>query len=85
MFSSWYDLGYFEGLARRTASYKVLEDKAFNVANDRQYDGYQRGFSAKKCYCCGLCKHAETAIKSINYRCSCTKSGISRWTTWTNH
>ena len=30
-------------LARRTFADKVLRDKAFNVAKDLKYDGYQRG------------------------------------------
>ena len=34
--------GDFKDLARRTDSDKVLRDKAFNIANNRKYDGYQR-------------------------------------------
>ena len=34
---------YFKDLARRTASDKVLRDKAFNTAKNKQNDGYQRG------------------------------------------
>ena len=34
--------GDFKDLARRTASDKVLSDKAFNIAKNRKYDGYQR-------------------------------------------
>ena len=30
-------------LTRRTASDKVLRDKAFNIAKNPKYDGYQRG------------------------------------------
>ena len=30
-------------LARRTASDKTLKDKAFNIAKNPKYDGYQRG------------------------------------------
>ena len=30
---------------RRTASDKVLRDKAFNTAKHPKYDGYQRGFA----------------------------------------
>ena len=30
--------GDFEHLARRTTSYKVLRDKAFNIAKNVQYD-----------------------------------------------
>ena len=32
----------FKDLARRTASDKVLRDKAFNIAKNSKYDGYQR-------------------------------------------
>ena len=33
-------------LARRTASDKVLWDKAFNIAKNPKYDGYQRGIAS---------------------------------------
>ena len=33
----------FKALARRTASDKVLDDKAFNFAKNPKYDRYQRG------------------------------------------
>ena len=32
----------FKDLARRTAADKILRDKAFNIAKDKKYDGYQR-------------------------------------------
>ena len=32
----------FKDLTRRTASVKILRDKAFNIAKDPKYDGYQR-------------------------------------------
>ena len=32
----------FKDLARRTASDKVLRDKAFNTGKNPKYDGYQR-------------------------------------------
>ena len=35
--------GGFKGIARKTASDKVLRDKAFNIAKSPKYDGYQRG------------------------------------------
>ena len=35
--------GDFKALNKRTADDKVLPDKAFNIAKDRKYDGYQRG------------------------------------------
>ena len=41
---SQHDMAYgdFKDLARRTASDKVLRDKAFNIAKNSKYDGYQR-------------------------------------------
>ena len=36
--------GDFKDLKRRTFSDKVLRDKAFNIAKNPKYDGYQRGF-----------------------------------------
>ena len=34
--------GDFKDLTRRTASDKILRDKAFNIAKNLKYDGYQR-------------------------------------------
>ena len=34
--------GDFKDLARRTTFGKVLRDKAFIIAKNRKYDGYQR-------------------------------------------
>ena len=33
-------------LKKRTQSYKVLRDKAFKIASDPKYDGYQRGLAS---------------------------------------
>ena len=38
--------GDFKDLLRRTASGKVLRDKAFNSARNRKYDGYQPGLAS---------------------------------------
>ena len=38
--------GDFNDLKRRTASDKVLRDKAFNIAKNPKYDGYQRGIAS---------------------------------------
>ena len=38
--------GYFMDLAKRTAADKVLRDKAFNIAKDPKYHGYQRGLAS---------------------------------------
>ena len=43
-----HDMAYgdFKDLKRRTASDKVLRDKAFNIAKNPKYDGYQRGVAS---------------------------------------
>ena len=38
--------GKSKHLARRTQSDKVLRDKAFKIASDPKYDGYQKGLAA---------------------------------------
>ena len=43
-----HDMAYgdFKDLVRRTASDKALRDKAFNIAKNPKYDGYQRGLAS---------------------------------------
>ena len=43
-----HDMAYedFKDLSRRTASDKVLRDKAFNIAKNPTHDGYQRGLAS---------------------------------------
>ena len=43
-----HDMAYqdFKDLERRTASDKVLRDKAFNIGENAKYDGYQRGLAS---------------------------------------
>ena len=38
--------GDFKDLAERTAADKVLRGKAFKIASDQKYDGYQRGLDS---------------------------------------
>ena len=38
--------GDFKDLPKRTAADKVLREKAFKIASDRKYDGYQRGLAS---------------------------------------
>ena len=38
--------GKTKDLAKRTQSIKVLKDKAFKIASDPKYDGYQRGLAS---------------------------------------
>ena len=42
---SQHDMAYgdFKDLTKRTVPGKVLRDKAFNIAKNPQYDGYQQG------------------------------------------
>ena len=47
MFSTWYmAYGKSKDLVKGTQSGKVLKDKAFKVASDPKYDGYQRGLAS---------------------------------------
>ena len=43
-----HDIAYadFKDVAKRTASDEVLRDKAFNIAKNSKYDGYQRGLAS---------------------------------------
>ena len=43
-----HDMAYedFKDLPRRTASDKILRDKAFNIGKNPKYDGYQRGLAS---------------------------------------
>ena len=38
--------GDSKDLAKRTAADKVLRNKAFKIATDQKYDGYQRGLAS---------------------------------------
>ena len=38
--------GDFKDIVRRTAFDKVLADRAFNIAKNPKYDGYQRGIAS---------------------------------------
>ena len=53
----------FKDLARRTASDKVLKDKAFNIAKNLNYNEYQRGL-ASMTYKCFDKKSASLSDKS---------------------
>ena len=38
--------GEYQDLTKRTQSDKVLKDKAFEIASNPKYDGYQRGLAS---------------------------------------
>ena len=44
MFSTWY--GLWKDLVKRTQSDKVLKVKAFKIASNPKYGGYQRGLAS---------------------------------------
>ena len=41
--------GYFKDLTRTTTSDKVFSSKAFDIAKNSQYDGYQKGLASIVC------------------------------------
>ena len=45
-FQHYMAYGDFKDLKRRTASDKMLREKAFNIAKNPKYDGYQRGLAS---------------------------------------
>ena len=62
----------FKDLARRTAADKVFRDKAFDIAKNSKYDGYQRRFPSmvykfldKKCAGSGVNMHANKSAFNI--------------------
>ena len=64
--------GEVKDFKKRTAADKVLRDKAFNIAKDPKYDGYQRGLASmvytffhKKTKGSGVTLANKSAIKSI--------------------
>ena len=61
-----HDMAYgdFKDLERRTASEEVLRDKAFNIAKNPKYDGYQRRL-ASMVYKCFDKKSASPSDKSV--------------------
>ena len=45
-FQHYMAYGDFRDLTRRTASDRILRDKAFNIAKNPKHDGYQRSFAS---------------------------------------
>ena len=58
--------GKAKDLVRRTQSDKVLREKAFKIASDRKYDGYQRGL-ASMVYKCFDKKSSGSSTNKPNY------------------
>ena len=62
-----HDMAYgdFKDLARRTASDKVLRDKAFNIVKNPKYDGYPRGLASLLWFTNGLIENRLDALLMI--------------------
>ena len=67
--------GDFKDLTKRTIADKVLRDKAFKIASDQKYDGYQRGLASmvykffdKKSQGRGLVNNNENILMNILIR-----------------
>ena len=59
--------GDFNDLDRRTFSDQFLRNKAFNIAKNPKYDGYQRGIASMVYKCFGK-KTSSGAIKLATCR-----------------
>ena len=59
------EYGDFKGLKKRTASDKILHDKAFCITKNAKYDGYQRG-TATMVYNLFNKKASDSGIESKN-------------------
>ena len=59
--------GKSKDLIKRTQSDKVLKDKAFKIASDPKYDGYQRGLASKVYKFFGK-NSKESGINEPNYQ-----------------
>ena len=46
MFSAWFGIQQNKKFVKKTQSDKVLKNKAFKIASDPNYDGYQRGLAS---------------------------------------
>ena len=57
--------GDSKDLARRTASDKVLRDKAFNIVKNPKYDGYPRGLASLLWFTNGLIENRLDALLMI--------------------
>ena len=68
--------GKSKDLAKRTQSDKVLRDKAFKIASDRKYDGYQRGLASMVYKF--LIKHLVEVVLTLNQIINSQMSFIGR-------
>ena len=60
--------GKSQDLVRRTQLDKVLRDKAFKIASDPKYDGYQRGLASMVYYFFDKKSSGSGIINEANYQ-----------------
>ena len=60
--------GKAKDLVRRTQSDKILRDKAFKIAIDQKYDGYQRGLASMVYKCFDKKSSGSGIINEANYQ-----------------
>ena len=60
--------GKAKDLVRRSQSDKILRDKAFNIAIDPKYDGYQRGLASMVCKFFDKKSNGSGIINESNYQ-----------------
>ena len=60
--------GDFKDFKRRTASDKILRDKAFNIAKNPKYDGYQRGLASMVYKCFDKKSAGSSVANEPNYQ-----------------
>ena len=59
--------GKSKDLAKGTQSDKFLRDKAFKIASDRKYDGYQRGLASMVYKFFGKKSSGSAIVNESNY------------------
>ena len=60
--------GKKKDLAKRTQPDKVLRDKAFKIASDPKYDGYQRGLASMVCQFFDKKSNGSDVVNESNYQ-----------------
>ena len=65
-----HDMAYgdFKDFKRRTASDKILRDKAFNIAKNPKYDGYERGLASMVYKCFDKKSAGSSVANEPNYQ-----------------
>ena len=65
-----HDMAYIRSkdLAKKTQSDKVLRHKAFKIASDPKYDGYQRGIASMVCKFFNKRSNRSGIVNEPNYR-----------------